>query len=196
MEFSGVPGAAQRTLLRREDEEGRRKVLKNEIQRALPAGSTFEITKVANWDDSVAALRVEGNVTVPEFGSSVGHRMLVPIALFRSSYEASFDAEHRVNPIRFSYRFQQLDDIKIHGPAGFKFAALPSKKTINTGSMMSYEISATELGDAVEVKRNFTLSEIGFTADSYVPLRSFFGNMKSNDAIQLVLENAGAAKSD
>ena len=196
MAFSGVPGAAQRTLLRREDEEGRRKVLKNEIQRALPAGSTFEITKVANWDDSVAALRVEGNVTVPEFGSPVGHRMLVPIALFRSSYEASFDAEHRVNPIRFSYRFQQLDDIKIHGPAGFKFAALPSKKTINTGSMMSYEISATELGDAVEVKRNFTLSEIGFTADSYVPLRSFFGNMKSNDAIQLVLENAGAAKSD
>jgi len=61
---------------------------------------------------------------------------------------------------------------------------------------MSYEISATEQGDAVEVKRNFALSEIGFTADSYDPLRSFFGNMKSNDAVQLVLENAGAVKSD
>jgi hypothetical protein len=196
MEFSGVPGAAQRTSLRRDDEEGRRKVLQNEIRRALPPGSTFEITKVANWDDSAAPLRVEGNVTVPEFGSPVGHRMLVPIALFRSSYEASFNAEHRVNLIRFSYRFEQLDDIKIHGPAGFKFAALPPKKSINAGSSMSYEISATEQGDAVEVKRNFTLSEIGFTADSYDALRSFFGNMKSNDAVQLVLENAGAAKSN
>jgi hypothetical protein len=193
MELTGVAGAARRTSLHRDDEQGRRKVLQNEIQRLLPPGSTFELTNLAKWDDSAAALRVEGNVTVPGFGSPIGHRMLVPIAPFRSNYEATFSTEHRINPIRFGYRFEQLDDIKIHGPAGFKLAALPSKKAINAGTM-SYEISAAEQGDVVEVKRNFTLSEISFNADSYDALRSFFGNMKSNDAAQLVLENAEPAK--
>jgi len=196
MELTGVSGAARRTALHRDDEQGRRKVLQIEIQRTLPPGSTFEITKLTNWDDSGATLRVEGNVTVPGFGSPVGHRMLIPIALFRSSYEGSFSTERRVNPIRFGYRFEQLDDIKIQGSAGFKFAALPPKKVINAGTSMSYEISATEQGDALEVKRNFTLSEISFNADSYDGLRSFFGNMKSSDAAQLVLENAEAAKNN
>ena len=194
IEFSGVSGATRRTALRRDDEEGRRKVLQNEIQRTLPSGSTFEITSMGNWDEPGAALRVEGNVTVPGFGSPVGHRMLIPIALFRSSYDGTFSAEHRVNPIRFSYRFTQLDDMKIHGPAGFTFATLPSKKVIDGGTAMSYAISAGEQGDMLEVKRNFTLSEINFGVDSYDALRSFFGNVKSNDAVQLVLENAGVAK--
>jgi hypothetical protein len=196
LEFTGISGAARRTSHHRDDEDGRRKALQNEIQRTLPAGSTFEITSLANWDDSAAALRLEGNVTIPAFGSPLGRRMLVPIALFRTSYGSAFDPEHRVNPIRFSYRLEQSDDIKIHAPAGFKFATLPSQTVINPGTSMSYEISATEIGDAVEVKRNFTLNDINFPVDSYDALRSFFGKMKSNDAMQLVLEHTEAAKSN
>jgi Domain of Unknown Function with PDB structure (DUF3857) len=196
IEFTGVSAATRRTSYRRDDEEGRRKGLQKEIQNTLPAGSTFEISSLGNWDDSAAALRVEGSVTVPAFGSSVGRRMLIPIALFRTSYEATFNPEHRVNAIRFSYRLEQRDDIKIHGPAGFAFAALPAKKVINPGTSVSYEIAAIGQGDQVEVKRKFTLNDINFPADSYDALRSFFGNMKSNDAVQLVLERSEAAKSD
>lgn len=61
---------------------------------------------------------------------------------------------------------------------------------------MSYEIAATQQEDMVEVKRNFTLGEIHFPVDSYNALRSFFGNMKSNDAAQIVIENPAAAKSN
>jgi Domain of Unknown Function with PDB structure (DUF3857) len=196
IEFGGVSGAARRTSLHWDDEQGRRKVLQNEIQRTLPSGSTFEIANLGNWDHSAAALRVEGNVTVPDFGSLVGHRILIPIALFRTSYQVTFNPEHRVNAIRFSYRQEQRDDIKIHGPAGFTFATLPSRKEINPGTSMSYEISATGQEDAVEIKRKFTLNDISFPVDSYDALRSFLGNMKSNDAVQLVLEYAGAAKSN
>jgi hypothetical protein len=195
IEFTGVSAATRRTSLHRDDEAGRRKALQTEIEKMLPAGSTFEITNLASWDEPGATLRLEGTATVPSFGSAVGHRILVPIALFRTSYEGTFSPEHRVNPIRFSYPFEQVDDIQIHGPAGFKFATLPSKKAVNPGTSMSYEISATQQGDAVEVKRKFSLNDISFPVDSYDALRSFFGNMKSNDAVQLVLENAEAAKS-
>jgi hypothetical protein len=101
-----------------------------------------------------------------------------------------------VNAIRFSYRLEQHDDIKIHGPAGFAFATLPSKKVINPGTSVYYEISASGQGDEVEVKRKFALNDIGFPVDSYDALRSFFGNMKSNDAVQLVLEHTEAAQSN
>ena len=196
IEFTGVSAATRRTAFHRDDEEGRRKALHNEIEKTLPAGSTFELTNLANWDDPAEALRLEGSVTVPAFGSPIGRRMLVPIALFRTSYEGSFNPEHRVNAIRFSYRLEQRDDIKIHGPAGFTFATLPSRKEIHPGTSVTYEISATAQGDAAEVKRRFTLNDISFPADSYDALRSFFGNMKSNDAVQLVLERAEAAKSN
>jgi hypothetical protein len=195
-EFKGQSAATRRTSHHRDDETGRRKFLQNEIQRLLPAGSTFEITKLENWDDIAAALRVEGNVTVPELGSPVGRRILLPIALFRPSFEETFAPEQRVNPIYFNYRFEQLDDIKIHAPAGFKIASLPPRRSINPGASMSYEIAAAQQGDTVEVKRNFTLGDIHFPRDSYDALRSFFGNMKSNDAAQMVLENSAAAKSN
>jgi hypothetical protein len=61
---------------------------------------------------------------------------------------------------------------------------------------MSYEISAIGQGDTVEVKRKFSLNDINFPVDSYDALRSFIGNMKSNDAAQLVLEHAETAKSN
>lgn len=195
-ELKGQSAAFRRTSQHRDDETGRRKALQNEIQRVLPAGSTFEVTNLENWDDTAAALRVEGNVTVPGFGSPVGRRILLPIALFRPSFEEAFAPERRVNPIYFSYRFEQLDNIKIHAPAGFKIASLPPRKSINPGASMSYEIAATQQEDMVEVKRNFTLGEIHFPVDSYNALRSFFGNMKSNDAAQIVIENPAAAKSN
>jgi transglutaminase-like putative cysteine protease len=195
-EFKGESAAIRRTSHHRDDETGRRKALQNEIQRVLPAGSTFELINLENWDDTAAALRVEGNATVPGFGSPVGRRILLPIALFRPSFEETFAPEQRVNPIYFNYRFEQLDNIKIHAPAGFKIASLPPRKSINPGASMSYEIAAAQEGDTVEIKRNFTLGEIHFPRDSYDALRSFFGNMKSNDAAQIVLENSAAAKSN
>jgi hypothetical protein len=196
IDFSGQNGAVQRTSLRRADEAGRRKSLENEIRKWLPSGSTFEISKLSNWDDAAQPLHVEGSTKVPELGSPVGRRILAPIALFRSSYAQTFAPEQRVNAIYFSFRSEAVDDIKIHCPAGFKIESAPSSKLLNSGTSLSYQISASPQGDVVEVKRHFVLSDIHFQRDSYPALRSFFGDMKSSDEAQLVLENAEAAKSN
>ncbi len=196
IDFSGQNAAVHRTSLRRADETGRRKSLENEIRRWLPSGSTFEISNLSNWDDAAQPLHVEGNIKVPELGSPVGHRILAPIALFRSSYAQTFAPEQRVNSIYFSFRSEAVDDIKIHCPAGFKIETTPASKVINSGTSMSYQISASPQGDVVEVKRHFVLSDIHFQRDSYPALRSFFGDMKSSDEAQLVLENTEAAKNN
>ena len=195
-EFTGGSGARWRTAHYRDDDTGRRKALEDEIRRSLPAGSTFVVSNIVNWDKTAEPLHVEGDVTVPTLGSLAGHRMLAPIALFWTNFGQDFVAEQRVNPIYFSYRFEQRDDVKIHAPAGLKIGTTPPGKAINPGPSMSYEISATAQGDVVEVKRHFALNDIHFPADSYAALRSFFGSMKSSDEVQLVFESSGTTKSN
>ena len=196
VEFSGGIAAIERTSHRRDDETGRKKAFEKEIQGWLPAGANFEVTKISDWDDTSQPLRVEGTVKVPVLGSPAGHRMVVPLSLFQSDFRKSFEAERRVNPVHFSYRFEKTDEVKIHGPAGYKIEALPPRKIVNPGTAMSYEIAPAQQGDALEVKRSFVLSDINYPADSYAALRSFFNLIRTNDEAQVVLQNAETAKSD
>jgi uncharacterized protein DUF3857 len=196
IEFSGGIAAIERTSHRRDDETGRKKACEKEIQGWLPTGAKFEVTKISDWDDASQPLRVEGSVNVPILDSPTGHRMVVPLSLFQSDFRKSFEAERRVNPVHFSYRFEKTDDVKIHGPAGYKIETLPPRKTVNPGTSMSYEIAPAQQGDSLEVKRSFVLSDINYPADSYAALRSFFNLIRTTDEAQVVLQNAETAKSD
>jgi hypothetical protein len=59
---------------------------------------------------------------------------------------------------------------------------------------MAYEITPSDDGGGIEVKRYFALKDIHFPVDSYAALRSFFNLVKSNDEAQVVLQNAETAK--
>jgi len=194
IDLTGESGAIRRTEDHREDETGRRKSLEKYVERWLPEGSTFELTKIENWDDPAVPLHFEGNVTLPALGSSVGHRLLVPVALFQTSFRSTFESENRVNLIYFQRRYEEIDDLKIHGPAGFKIETIPAKKVIDPGTSLSYEISPAQHGEGAEVKRHFVLKQIHFSKESYPVLRAFFNTVKSTDEAQLVLQNAENAK--
>jgi Domain of Unknown Function with PDB structure (DUF3857) len=196
VDLAGQTGALRRTWHRRDDETGRRKALENEIKPWLPGGSTFEVTSIANWDDTSVPLHVEGNVVVPGMGSVTGHRMIVPLTVFVTSFSKSFETERRVNPVHFNFRYEEMDDVKIHGPAAYKIETIPPRKVINPGTAMSYEILPSQQGDTLEVKRRLTVSEINYPADSYAALRSFFNLAKSDDQAQVVLQNAETSKND
>jgi hypothetical protein len=196
VDFTGLSGAFCRTLYRREDETGRKKAFEKYIETWLPEGSTFEVTSVANWSDTAQPLHVDGTLTVPTLGATAGHRMLVPMALFQTSYGKTFEPEKRVNQVFFSYRYEENDEVKIHGPAGFKIETIPPRKVNNPGTSMSYEISSAQQGEVVEVNRHFILSEIQFPRDSYPALRSFFNSVKSNDDAQVVFQHDESAKNN
>jgi len=196
VDFTGGTGAIRRTLGRRDDETGRRKALEKEVKSWLPGDSTYEVTSIANWDDTSVPLHVEGTVTVPGMGSVTGHRMIVPLTVFVTSFSKSFETEKRINPVHFNFRYEEMDDVKIHGPAAYKIETVPPRKVINPGTAMSYEISPSQQGDSLEVKRRLTVSDIHYPADSYAALRSFFNLAKSDDQAQVVLQNAETSKND
>jgi hypothetical protein len=162
----------------------------------MPAGATFELTSIANWDDASLPLRVEGTIAAPKMGSTSGRRLIVPIALFQTSFKTTFEPQRRANPVYFSFRFEEKDDVKIHCPAGYKIETIPPRKVINPGTAMAYEITPGEDGGGIEVKRHFALSDIHYPVDSYAALRSFFNLVKSDDEAQVVFQNVETAKSN
>ena len=194
--FKGLAGAIRRTANRNEDDTGRRKNLEKEILSWLPSGSTFEWTSLMDWDETSKPLHLEGTVAVPGIGSSAGHRMTVPLALFRTSFWKSFETERRVNPVYFSFREEQIDDVKIRLPRGYKIEILPPRRVANPGTAVSYEISPSQDGDRVETKRHLALTDIHYPVDSYDALRSFFNLVKTDDEAQFVLEQSQTAKNN
>ena len=191
--FSGVSAAARRTNLRQADETGRNKYFEREIEHSLPAGSTLEITGISDWDDTSKPLTVAGTLKIATYASEAGHRLLVPASLFASAFRDSFTAEKRVNDIRFSERFEDIDDVTIQAPAGFTVEVLPPAKALKAGPAFDYELSASQQAMAIEIKRHFTLNGLSFPRDQYAAIRNYFLNINSNDEAQVVLNTAPTA---
>jgi hypothetical protein len=195
VDFTGLEGAARRHDDRDEDEAGRKKSLQDEIKGWLPGESTFEVTTIANWDNIDEPLHVEGTVKVPGVGTSAGRRMLVPAELFQASQAKAFQSQKRVNPIYFSHAFEELDDLKLSLPSGFKPESVPPAAAVKPGPV-SYEIAVDSKGDQVEVKRHLVINAIAFPATSYPAFRTFFNSVKTDDDAQIVLQSAQSAKNN
>jgi hypothetical protein len=193
--YTGHLAASRRERYRQEDEAGRRKSIGDEIQRSLPAGSTFEITAINDWDNKDAPLRVEGTAKIPNLGTAAGRRMLLPASLFQAPQPAAFHAEKRLYPVYFNCPYQEIDDIKLHVPAEFKIESIPPAREAKPG-VVSYEISAVQQGGVVEVKRSLVLDGMTFPVTSYPALRNFFNMVKTDDDAQIVLQSSESAKNN
>lgn len=195
VDFTGQEAGLLRHEQRKEDETGRTKALEERIKQWLPVGSTFEVTKIANWDDVEQPVRVEGTLKIPSFATTPARRMLMPLEMFQATQASLFTATKRVNAVYFNYPYEEIDDIKLRAPAGFNVASVPQAQKTDLGAAL-YEISAVPQGNAVEVKRHLAMKAVLFGKENYPTLRAFFGLVKTNDAAQLVLQNAPSARNN
>jgi hypothetical protein len=196
VEYTGQSAASRRARCREKDEAGRRRCVGLEIQRWLPTDSTFEVTTIANWDKIDLPLFVDGTAKVPRFGTPKGRNMPVPVSLFQTSQAVAFRTQERLYPIYFDYPFEEIDDLTLHVPTGYKIETVPPASEVKHAEpgMLSYEISATQRGDAVAVKRVFVLDGSLFPVASYPALQKFFNAMKTDDDAQIVLQIAESQK--
>ncbi len=195
VDFTGQLAAARRGESREEDEAGRRKTIGDEIQGWLPAGSTYEVTAITNWENKDLPLHVEGTAKIPNLGTAAGRRMLVPASPFQARQTAAFHAEKRLYAVYFNCPYEEIDDVKLKVPAEYKVESVPPAKQAKPG-VVSYEISAAQQGGVVEVKRLLVLDGMAFPVASYPALRNFFNTVKTDDDAQIVLQNAESAKNN
>jgi hypothetical protein len=138
---------------------------------------------------------VEGTVKIASFGTPVGRRMLSPLTPFQATQAKSFSSATRHNPIYFHFPYEEIDEIVLRAPAGYKLETPPATKHMQPG-VLSYDISVTPQGDAAMVKRHLAVQAIQIAVESYSPLREFFISVKSNDEAQVVYQRAENAKNN
>jgi hypothetical protein len=194
VDFTGQKAALRREEDHLQDDTGRKKTIEDEIKGWLPEGSTFELAKIDNWDKSDLPLQVEGTVKLPTFGSLAGKRILIPATLFVAPQTKAFQTSIRHNAVYFDYPSEEIDNLTFRAPAGYKIETVPAPKALKPGSVVSYEISASQQGSQVEVKRHLVINGLMFPPEYYASLRSFFNTVKSNDEVQIVFQNAESAK--
>ena len=195
VDFTGQRAALIRVEERKDDEAGRTKYFEDDIKPWLPVGSTFEVTKITNWDDISQPVHVEGTLKISSMASTSARRMLIPLEIFQTSQMSSFAAEKRVNVVYIRYPYEEIDDIKLRVPAGYKAESLSPERKIDLGAV-TYEISAVAQDSGVEVKRHLVMKGVIFSKEDYPTLRRFFGMVKTNDNAQMVLQNAQSAKTN
>ena len=194
VDFTGQEAAQWRGRIHLQDETGRKKSLEDEIKSWLPAGYSFELTKIDNWDKTDQPLHVEGILNLSSFGSPVGRRILIPATIFLVPQTKAFQSAVRHNDIYFSYANEEVDDFKFQAPPGYKIETVPAAKTVKPGAALTYTISASQQGSEVEVNRHLVISALAVPVQYYAAVRLFFNTVKSNDETQIVLQNAESAK--
>jgi hypothetical protein len=192
VDFTGAKAALIREEKRKEDDVGKTKDFEDDVKAWLPTGSEFSVTKIANWDDIDKPVHVEGTIKMTSFATGAAQRMLLPLEIFQMSQMRDFASEKRSNFVYFHHPYEETDDIKLRVPAGYKVESVPPDRKVNLG-VVSYEITAGERGNAVEVKRHLVVDGVVFKKEEYSVLRRFFGNVKTSDSAQLVLQNATSA---
>jgi hypothetical protein len=120
--------------------------------------------------------------------------MLVPATIFLAPQNKAFQSAIRRNAVYFRFPNEEIDDVKFQGPTGYKIETVPAAKAIKPGAVVSYEISASQQGSEVEVKRRLMINGLMIPVEYYASLRSFFNTVKSSDEVQIVLQNAESAK--
>ncbi|MFZ0211848.1 MAG: DUF3857 domain-containing protein [Candidatus Acidiferrales bacterium] len=192
VDFTGIRACALRNDERTEDEAGRKKDSTDEITSWLPAGAKFEITKISGWDDPSAPLVISGNLTISDYATSAGHRLLLPFTPFIAPEPRSFQSATRVNAIYFHFPYQQRDDVSIVLPSNYVIESLPQNLP-NVAGAIQYTISPSKQGNTLEVKRTLDIRGVMFPASIYDSVRHVFSLVKTGDDEQAVLESAASA---
>ena len=193
VDFTGVRASATRYDERTDDEAGRKKDITDEIKRWLPSGAKFEITKISGWEDSSAPVVISGNLTIPGFATSVGHRMLLPLTPFIAPEPRSFQPATRVNNVYFAVPYQQHDEVSIALPPSYLLESFPQNIPSIPQGAIQYTMIPTKQGNTLQVKRTLAVEDSIYPASIYSSVRRVFSMVKTGDNEQAVLEAATSA---
>jgi hypothetical protein len=193
-----VKYTGERAYLRRydamhEEQAGKDKQMTDEIHTMFPPAARFQLSQVSGWDQIEQPIEVQGTIRLPGMAESAGRRLLLPAGLYESGKRQRFDPTERKQDVYFAYPFEDVDDITIQLPPGWKVEALPKNPPLDPGGQLHYDLTATQDGDTIHLHRNLTVGALLYPVSSYPALRHFFGQAKEGDDQELVLQKTDVA---
>jgi uncharacterized protein DUF3857/transglutaminase superfamily protein len=187
--FRGQEGLIHRLQYSEVDEAGKQKDLEDEVREWLPPGSDLKLTKLENADVPEEPLIASFSVQIPQLGSAVGKRMLLPAGVLQMNKKQVLAHSQRHMPIYFSYPYREIDQVHLKVPPTIKVDTVPQKKDISNGGMV-YRANLTSTPTELSIDRDFAVLGVGFPLDFYPQMKSFFESVKASDDEQVVLKAA------
>jgi len=177
------------------DDAGRRKRLEEEIQSRLPRGATVKLDEAGGWTAPEQPLTARFTVSVPNFGSTAGKRLIIPSLLLESLQKGTFTQEARRYPISFSYPFIESDEIELKFPAEYAVEVLPYHRKAGL-PYADYEISSSLQENGFRTRRSLRFEGVNFPPEAYSLLKGFFNIVQAGDTGRAVLQVKQDAKSE
>jgi len=187
--YFGREAMEQRQSALEQDEIGRRKSLEDDVKSWLPASATVEFVSAGPWEASEAPLEAEFKLKVPDLAATTGHRVLLPVGIFQTTAEHPFQPARRVHPIYFAHPYEELDDIELQLPTGFRSESLPPPRQSSDTNFGSYNRSVTVTGGNMRIRRSMAMAGVFFPTEYYPLLRLFFDRVHSGDEDRAVIQS-------
>ena len=189
--------AGQESLIRREDgsktdDEGRKKLLEDEVRSWLPGGAEVTLTKAPQWDAIESPLIAEFKVSTP-LAVSAGHRWTIPVNLLQVNETPMFPHAERVNHVYLNYPFREIDDVGITVPASMSVETLPQSEEVKLNYALC-TMQRSQKGQQILSQRDFVLADMAVPVTEYKQLKAFYDKIKSVDEEQAVLRGNASAK--
>lgn len=186
--FKGLSALWRRIDENDEDDAARKKSLEDEIKSSVPVSSEAELTNQPDWSSSTNTLVAEFHLKVPGWASAAGRRELMPTGLFGGGEKHVFEHAARVNPIYFSYPYEDSDDITINLPLGMQIASLPKPANVDT-KLCVYKTQVENKTGSIHVTRQLTMTLLYLEPKYYGALQSFYQAVRSGDDQQIVVSS-------
>jgi hypothetical protein len=182
----------QEALVRRlehldDDEATAKKDLEDEMTALLPAGARVTLLNVENLKSSEDEIRARFGISIPDFATQAGGRMLLPASPMQGGRRYPFRHARRVHSVYFSYPYRETDDIIITLPAGMAVESLPAPREHKRQFSEFTLTCAAEEGGKLHVRRDFVIKNSLVPVEQYPVLKSFFDQVRESDEGQAIL---------
>lgn len=187
--FFGLEAMNRRQEGARTDEEGRKKMLENELRSWLPGGADVTLTKPPAWDKTEQPLAAEFKITSP-LAVSGGKRWLLSSHIFQVNQKAVFSSAQRNNPVYFIYPTREIDEVHITLPANAEIESLPANDTVKLDYALYRSEHKREEANTVFAVRDLVMGGLAFPVDEYKDLKGFYDKVKAHDDEQVLIKGS------
>lgn len=165
----------------------------NEVSARHETGRVTSAPPAVFADDRARSTRVV-RYTVPDYAVRDKERLLVPLSLFRTTWDSSFLSAGRRDDLYFSRFAEWIERAVIRGPQGYAPTSALAPQKIDCGAFL-IEIDSEVQGDALVVTRRLVQRPGRRRAADYPKIRAAFEAYRSVHRGGIVLERAERSSS-
>jgi len=194
--FMGLQAMIRRQEGGKTDEEGRKKLLEDELRKVLPGKSEISLVSPPDWENPETPLIAQFKVSIP-LAVSAGKRLMVPQHIFQVAETAKFSANQRVHPFYFDYPWQEVDETHIALPPNMETESLASDSSLQLDYALYTSQQKLEAPGKMFSRRKLVMASGGIPAANYKDVKNFFDSVKTSDdqtALVKVSPNVATAK--